>query len=78
MEQTLPAASHVKVWRMPESLRFSPLVLALLAVVADDTGLSLRFSGGPEVRLATEVIDATLEDLAGPWRARAVPRHDRR
>jgi len=33
MEQTLPAASHVKVWRMPESLRFSPLVLALLAVL---------------------------------------------
>ena len=33
MEQTLPAASHVKVWRLPESLRFSPLVLALLAVL---------------------------------------------
>lgn len=51
-------------------------VLALLAIRADDGGVTLDFSGGASVRLETECIDLVLEDLTGPWGARAVPRHD--
>ncbi len=51
-------------------------VLALLAIRADAGGVTLDFSGGASVRLVTECIDLVLEDLTGPWGARAVPRHD--
>lgn len=51
-------------------------VLALLAVRAEDTVLWLGFSGGAELRVDAEVIDVTLEDLAGPWGALGVPDHD--
>ena len=51
-------------------------VLELLAIRADEAGLTLDFAGGPSVRLETECIDLVLDDLAGPWGARATPRHD--
>lgn len=51
-------------------------VLELLAIRADEAGLTLDFAGGPSVRLETECIDLVLEDLAGPWGARTMPRHD--
>ncbi|MDO9486900.1 MAG: DUF2948 family protein [Sphingomonadaceae bacterium] len=51
-------------------------VLALLAIHADDTGVTLDFAGGASVRLETECIDMVLEDLTGPWGTRNVPRHD--
>lgn len=51
-------------------------VLALLAIRADDGGVTLDFSGGASVRLETECVDLVLEDLTGPWGARSVPRHD--
>ena len=52
-------------------------VLALLAIRADQGGVTLDFSGGASVRLEAEVIDLVLEDLSGPWGTRTVPRHDR-
>lgn len=51
-------------------------VLALLAIRADAGGVTLDFSGGASVRLEAEVIDLVLEDLTGPWGARATPHHD--
>ena len=50
-------------------------VLELLAIRADDDGLTLDFAGGASVRLETECVDLLLEDLAGPWGTRAVPAH---
>lgn len=51
-------------------------VLALLAIRAENDGLTLDFAGGASVRLETECVDIVLEDLSGPWDAKAVPRHD--
>ena len=52
-------------------------VLAVLAITQDaDGALVIAFSGGPMLRLTVEALDATLEDLSGPWGARNVPRHD--
>jgi hypothetical protein len=53
-------------------------VLPLLAVTAESDGsVLLRFGGGAMLRLHAEAIDATLEDLSGPWGAVAVPQHGR-
>ena len=51
-------------------------VLELLAIRADDGGVTLDFAGGASVRLETECVDLLLEDLAGPWGARATPHHE--
>jgi hypothetical protein len=52
------------------------MVVPLLAVTADaDDQLLLAFGGGTALRLHVEAVDATLEDLSGPWGAVAVPRH---
>jgi hypothetical protein len=56
-------------------------VFSLLAIEAEEAAdgraiLTLAFSGGPTLRLETEVIDVTLVDLAGPWEAVATPRHE--
>lgn len=37
--------------------------------------LHLVFAGGAAVRLEAEVVEAYLEDLTGPWPARARPEH---
>lgn len=50
-------------------------VLVLLAIAADETGLTLRFSGGAALRVQVEVIDIMLEDLAAPWPTARVPQH---
>lgn len=50
-------------------------VLALLAVRADGEWLELLFGGGISLRVKAECIDLTLEDLSGPWGARARPSH---
>lgn len=55
-------------------------VLALLAIrhelVEGREVLELRFTDGACLRGTIEVLDITLEDLAGPWGARTVPCHD--
>ena len=59
-------------------------VLALLAITFDDEdsgedsgdALLLSFAGGAALRLTQEVLELTLEDLSGPWGARAIPDHD--
>ena len=51
-------------------------VLALLAITAEEAGaLTLTFSGGAALRLETEVIEISLDDLSGPWGTRRQPRH---
>jgi hypothetical protein len=51
-------------------------VLPLLAVTIEgDDRLVLAFGGGSALRLHVEAVDATLEDLSGPWGAAAVPAH---
>lgn len=65
-------------------------VLPLLSITFDDAdddadgaaaggtevALLLSFGGGAALRLRQEVLDATLEDLSGPWGAAAIPDHD--
>lgn len=51
-------------------------VLPLLAVTVEGPDrLVLAFGGGTALRLHVEAVDATLEDLSGPWGAAAVPAH---
>ncbi len=50
-------------------------VLDLLAVRLEDGALRLDFAGGASVRLIVDDIDMILEDMGGPWGARATPRH---
>lgn len=51
-------------------------VLALLAIRAEDEGVTLDFAGGASVRLEVECVDFVFEDLTGPWGTRTTPRHD--
>lgn len=59
-------------------------VLSLLAVTfeagdqaEDPSGVvTLAFSGGADLRLGVEALDAVLADVSGPWPARGAPRHD--
>lgn len=53
-------------------------VLPLLSVTFDDgdEALLLSFGGGAAIRLSQEALDATLEDMSGPWGATAIPDHD--
>lgn len=51
-------------------------ILALLALRAEEGALTIDFAGGPSIRLEAECVDLTLEDLAGPWGAQAVPNHE--
>lgn len=50
-------------------------VLALLAISMAEDALLISFSGGTSLRAQVEVVDLTLEDISGPWGARATPRH---
>ena len=52
------------------------VILALLAIRAEGEGVTLDFAGGASVRLETECVDLALEDLSGPWGAKATPRHE--
>ncbi|MGF1606971.1 MAG: DUF2948 family protein [Rhodothalassiaceae bacterium] len=56
------------------------IVLNLLAIAVqpdedEAATLTLTFSGGAAVRLDVECIEAVLEDLTKPWRARKTPSH---
>lgn len=52
-------------------------MLVLLSITFEDDGaLLLSFAGDVAVRLSQEVLDATLDDLSGPWGTAAVPDHD--
>jgi len=59
-------------------------VLSLLAVTfesgddpEDPSGVvTLAFSGGADLRLRVEALDAVLADVSAPWPARGAPRHD--
>lgn len=52
-------------------------LLAIKAELAEDgaTTILFEFAGFATIRLETECIDAFLEDLSKPWRARARPEH---
>ena len=50
-------------------------VLALLAIRQDGDVVTLDFAGGASLRLEVECIDATLEDLTGPWGTKSRPSH---
>ena len=49
--------------------------LALLAITQEDGAIVLAFGGGTTLRITAEVVDVTLEDVSGPWGAKAVPSH---
>lgn len=49
--------------------------LELLTVTLDGTRLTLHFAGGAAIRAEIETVDALLEDISEPWRARMRPRH---
>jgi hypothetical protein len=52
-------------------------LLALHAVVQDSRVLiNLAFSGGGDIRLEAELIDAYLEDIGQPWETKNRPDHD--
>lgn len=51
-------------------------LLALLTVADDGDVLTLRFAAGASIKLRVECVDATLDDLTGPWGAKTTPRHD--
>lgn len=57
---------------MPSSPR---TVLALLALILEEDALTLTFANGPSLRARIETLDVTLDDLAGPWGAKATPDH---
>ncbi len=50
-------------------------VLALLALVLKEDWLTLEFANGVALRAKIETLDITLDDIAGPWGAKAVPNH---
>lgn len=49
--------------------------LCLLAIQYQEPEIYMIFSGGPEVRLTVEKVDAHLRDMSEPWIAIARPRH---
>lgn len=51
-------------------------VLALLALVLEGDSLTLSFANGTSLRASIEALDVTLDDVTGPWGAKAVPDHD--
>ena len=51
-------------------------VMNMLALRQEgEDALLLDFAGGAALKLSVEAIDILLEDLSGPWGARAEPRH---
>lgn len=67
-----------------QNIRHDPeAVLSLLAIrftphAGDDPSgtVELVFSGGGEIRLDVECIEATLSDVSGEWAARGRPAHE--
>jgi len=56
------------------------IVLSLLALTFAPDGagggvLTLAFAGGAEIALTVEALEVHLDDLSGPWAARARPEH---
>lgn len=51
-------------------------VMAVLAIRHEAECMIIDFAGGAALRLTVEAVDAVMEDVAGPWAARAVPDHD--
>ncbi len=58
---------------MPQDPR---TVLALLALTLEGDQLTLAFANGTSLRARIEALDITLDDVSGPWGAKAVPLHD--
>ena len=54
----------------------SVLAVAFSAGEAPGGVISLTFSGGGDLRLDVECIDAALSDIGDPWPARAAPSHE--
>ena len=51
------------------------LVLNMLSLAGEDGSLLLSFAGKAAVKLGSEVVDITLEDISDPWPAKSEPRH---
>ena len=49
--------------------------LVVLAVTGEEGRVRIDFAGGAAVRLRTECLDLTLEDLGEPWAVRHRPAH---
>ena len=50
--------------------------LSLLTISYDDGVVVLHFSGGGQIRLDVDDLNAALEDFGEPWPVFAVPRHE--
>jgi hypothetical protein len=50
-------------------------MLDLLTVTAEDGGLRFVFSGGADIWLTTDSVDARLEDIGEPWPTKWRPAH---
>ena len=50
--------------------------LSLLTISYDDGVAVLHFSGGGQIRLEVDALNAALEDFGEPWPVFAVPTHD--
>ena len=51
------------------------LALSFAASAEGGGALTLVFSGGGRIELTVEALEAHLDDLSGPWSARARPEH---
>lgn len=51
------------------------LVLNILSLVGEENCLILTFAGKSAIKIGTEVVDITLEDISDPWPAKSEPRH---
>lgn len=49
--------------------------LALLALTLEGDTITLSFANGTTLRAEIETLDITLDDLTGPWGAKATPDH---
>jgi hypothetical protein len=57
-------------------------VLSLLAIAFESAdppsgAIALKFSGGGEIRLSVECIEARLDDIGAIWSTRSLPSHER-
>jgi len=51
------------------------LVLNVLSLVGEENCLILTLAGKSAIKIGTEVVDITLEDISDPWPAKSEPRH---
>ena len=67
-----------KAQRIRQDAREIVLSLLALTFAPDSAGggvLTLAFAGGGQIALTVEALEVHLDDLSGPWAARARPEH---